>query len=463
MVYAVTDLETIGGSTKSTKITEISIFLTDGEKIIDEYTRLVNPEQPIPYFITGLTGINNEMVQDAPKFYEIAKEIIEFIGDAVFVAHNVGFDYNVLRHEYKSLGFDFRKPHLCTVRSSRKVIPGYSSYSLGKLTDQLGIAIEGRHRARGDALATAKLFHLIYQKDENNLASFLQNDVIPQHLHPGLDLSIIEDIPKKVGIYKFYNEEHQLIYIGKSKNIQSRVKQHLKSKTSKKAFCIAKEIAHIETELTGSETIALIHESSLIKKHQPRFNQRLKKDRYPFGLYSYEDGNAAPDGGQGYINLHIDQVKNKNTPPMTTFFNKKEAVNYLEKMVEDHQLCKKLLGLYPTKSSCFGYQTKQCKGACIGEESPKSYNKRVQEMFNHLQFDLKNFYLIDTGRSRSEISLILVERGSFIGYGFLPQHLHNSPLEKWKEYIVHYQEDRDIRMIIKRIFRIKKEVQIRNF
>src|SRR5690554_7985377 len=171
MLYAVTDLETTGGSIKNSKITEISIFITDGEKILDEFTSLVNPEQPIPYFISQLTGINDDMVEGAPKFYELAKQIIEFIGDAVFVAHNVGFDYNVLRSEYRSLGYEFRTNHLCTVKSSRQIIPGYASYSLGKITDELGIDLVGRHRARGDALATTELFHLLFSKNHELLNS----------------------------------------------------------------------------------------------------------------------------------------------------------------------------------------------------------------------------------------------------------------------------------------------------
>ena len=227
MLYAITDLETTGGSISKSKITEFSIFLTDGEKIIDEFTSLVDPERPIPYFISQLTGINDEMVEDAPKFYELAKQVLEFIGDAVFVAHNVGFDYNVLRSEYKSLGFEFRMEYLCTVKSSRQIIPGHASYSLGKLTNELGISLVGRHRARGDALATVELFHLLYEKDQEKLSGYIQSDLIPQHLHPGLDFDAIAEIPKLTGIYKFYDQENRLIYIGKSNNIRSRVQQHL--------------------------------------------------------------------------------------------------------------------------------------------------------------------------------------------------------------------------------------------
>src|SRR5690554_6922959 len=456
MLYAVTDLETTGGSIKNSKITEISIFITDGYKIIDEFTSLIDPEQPIPYFISKLTGINDEMVENSPKFYELAKEIIEFIGDAVFVAHNVGFDYNVLRSEYRSLGYEFRKEHLCTVKSSRQIIPGYASYSLGKLTDELGIELVGRHRARGDALATTELFHLLFNKNHELLNSFIQSDIIPKHLHPGLDFDAIEDIPKKTGVYKFYDEESRLIYIGKSKNIRSRVQQHLKNNKSKKAINMSKEIVRVEYDLTGSEIIALIHESNLIKKYKPQFNRQLRKDKYPYGLYSFEDG-------KGYINLHIDLIKNRQDPAITTFSNRKEGVGFLEKAVLEYQLCQKLTGLYPSQSSCFQYHTKECKGACIGEEAPEEYNQRIEKLIKQLNFDLDNFFIVDRGRNNDELALLMVERGTFIGYGYLPKRFNDGDVETWKEVIDRYKEDRDIRLIINRTVRLGKGIEIRKF
>lgn len=174
--FAIIDIETTGGSPKDSKVTEIAIYKHDGKKIIDEYSALVNPEIPIPPFIVNLTGISDKMVKNAPIFFEIAKKIIEFTEGCIFVAHNVGFDYSVIRSEFNSLGFDYRRAHLCTVRSSRFIIPDQKSYSLGKLTKSLGIALTGRHRAGGDALATAKLFSLLYKKDKKSLESFIQEE-----------------------------------------------------------------------------------------------------------------------------------------------------------------------------------------------------------------------------------------------------------------------------------------------
>lgn len=456
MKFAITDLETTGGSMKATKITEIAIYISDGERIIDEYSTLVNPERPIPPFITRLTGINDEMVSNAPKFYDIAREIIEFIGDAVFVAHNVGFDYNVLRSEYKSLGYDFRARHMCTVRAARYVIPGHASYSLGKLTDDLDIVLHDRHRATGDARATALLFHLLYEKDTNNLETFLQEDIQPKSLHPGLDIDVIDELPKATGVYKFYSAEKDLIYIGKSRNIQNRVKQHLKNNSSKKAIKMREEIADIQFELTGSEAIALLRESHLIKTYQPRYNRALRKDKFPFGLYSFEDG-------KGYINLTIDYVKRKTGQPHTTFTSKREGVRFLTYALEKYELCQKLLGLYPTKDACFNYHIKQCLGACVGEEETESYNQRVASLLNSLDFETDSFFLVDKGRNKEEISLILVDRGTYRGYGYLPNALNDGSIETWKEAITYFREAKDDRIIIQRMLRMERYKELRPF
>lgn len=186
MHYVIIDIETTGGNPKNSKITEIAMYKHDGENIIDEYITLLNPEINIPPFIVQLTGISDEMVQNSPKFFEIAKDIVEFTEGCIFVAHNVAFDYGVIRHEFKSLGYDYRRPHLCTVRTSRHLIPGHESYSLGKLSRKLGIEITSRHRAGGDALATAHLFSILHNKAKGDLKNFIHQELNPKQLHPNL-------------------------------------------------------------------------------------------------------------------------------------------------------------------------------------------------------------------------------------------------------------------------------------
>lgn len=449
----IVDIETTGGSPKNSKITEIAMYKHDGNTIIDEYITLVNPEMTIPPFITNLTGISDLMVKDAPKFYEIAKNIVEFTEGCIFVAHNVGFDYGVIRSEFKSLGFDFRRSHLCTVRSSRYVIPGKDSYSLGKLTRSLGIELNGRHRAGGDALATAHLFTLLYEKDPNNLSTFIQEEVNPKNLHPNLNVDALEELPNKIGVYKLYNEVNQLIYVGKSIHIRKRVEQHLRNNTTKKGLQMQKEIARIDFELSGSELIALLRESELIKQHQPLYNRSLRRNSFPYGLYDYTDEH-------GYLRLFISQVSKTNAIPLTQFNSKREGSAYLERIVEDYELCKKLCDLYKTNSACFQYTIKQCNGACVQEEDPMSYNERCQTIINELSLSGSSFFIVDKGRDKNEKSLIYVENGSLRGYGYAPFHFNKWNPTRWKKFIEPCDENRDARTILKAFLRKKDSFKI---
>ena len=456
MNYVIVDIETTGGSPKASKITEIAIYKHDGTTIIGEFSSLVNPEMKIPEFIVRLTGISDSMVASAPKFYELAKEIIEFTEGCIFVAHNVGFDYGILRHEFRTLGYDYRRPHLCTVRTSRYVIPGLESYSLGKLSRNLGIEIVGRHRAGGDALATAHLFTLLFEKDPDNLQKFIQQEVNPKILHPNLDLENLDEIPNKPGVYKFFNDLNQLIYIGKSKHIKNRIDQHLRNSKTKKGTQMMAEISRIEYDLTGSELIALLSESQLIKSLQPSYNQKLKKSKFPYGLFDRADE-------KGYIQLYIALTSKKTENPILRFSTKKEASAYVDRMCEKYTLCQKLCDLYPTQSACFHYSIKKCSGACIQAESATDYNERVQSFINNLSFNGESFYIVDKGRHKSEKSLVLVERGSISGFGFAPYHFQGLSPENWKQFIDLVSEDRDARTILNQHLRRSERNEIIHF
>lgn len=274
-MYAIVDIETTGGSSRIEKITEIAIIQHDGEKITGEYSTLVNPERNIPYYITSLTGITNEMVEDAPRFFEVARTIVEMTEGRTMVAHNARFDYSFIREEFKSLGYNFRRNLLDTVTLSRKLIPGHKSYSLGNICRDLGIAINGRHRAAGDALATAELFRLLMEKDNqvrNQGHGLIKNTKLSK-LNPGLDVSKVDMVPEEPGVYYFYDEKGNLIYIGKSRNLRQRVSTHLSNNTTGRSMEMRDMIADLDWEVTGSELIALLLESAEIKKNKPLYNR----------------------------------------------------------------------------------------------------------------------------------------------------------------------------------------------
>ncbi len=280
-MFAILDTETTGGSPADSKITEIAIFLHDGKKIHDKYVTLINPETHIPAFITKLTGISNEMVSDAPKFFEVAKDIVNITRDAVFVAHNVSFDYGMVRKEFRELGYDYSRLQLCTVKSSRKIFPGFPSYSLGNLCRSLNIKLANHHRAEADAQATVKIFELLYSNAGDEILNHASQHGSFKSSNP-LAAGIMPNIPEATGVYYIKNESGEIIFIHHAKNIRKAVWAHFKSKGSKWAVNLSKGIAEVQFRITGSFLLASFLSAYEIEKENPRFNgtaRRIKKEK----------------------------------------------------------------------------------------------------------------------------------------------------------------------------------------
>ncbi len=446
MKYAIIDIETTGGSPHTEKITEIAIFVHDGKQIIDEFVSLINPERYIPPFITGLTGITNEMVADAPKFYEVAREVVLKTEDAVFVAHNVNFDYRFIKEEFKNLGFEYERKTLDTVRLSRKLLPGHTSYSLGKICDDLKIKINGRHRAAGDALATVKLFEILLQKN----GAFLEAANPEQYKYlKGIDSELhkelVKNLPEKTGVYYFFDHNKNLIYIGKSINIKSRVAQHLRNSGGRKALEMREKIAEVNYELAGSELVALLKESEEIKKFQPVYNRKQRRSMYSYGLFtSYNEF--------GYITFQLGTITQKSGLPIATFENVTEGKKYLFHWVEKYNLCQKLCGLYKTDGACFHHGIGMCRGACMGKESGPDYNKRALQLIESFEYQVSDFYIIDKGREESERSVIAVRNGHYQGFGYIDTEFA-SHTEQLADCIDTYKDNREVQSIIKNFIR----------
>ena len=440
-MYSVVDIETTGNGYKGQKITEISVFLFDGEKIIDEFTSLVNPEQAIPYFITNLTGITEAMVRTAPKFYEIAKKVAEITKDAIFVAHNVNFDYNIIRDEFKSLGFDFKRKKLCTVRLSRKIIPGLSSYSLGNICTAEGIEIAARHRAKGDAEATVELFRRLLKRDDNfTINSFLNAKSREATLPPLLDKKVVDKLPERHGVYYFKNEQKEVIYVGKANNIKQRVISHFYDK-KKKEITMCLETADISYTETGSELIALLRESSEIKHLYPKFNRAQRKAGEAVGLFSYEDQ-------KGIVHLAFNRLK--LTPnPLMKFYSMAACRSMLEKVCEVFELCPKYCHLQTNVNACFHYQLQQCKGICTGKEAVESYNKRVYEAIKSLGLQTENLVIKESGRNNKEIGFALILNGIYQGFGYVDKKIKIEDTDDYQLYLQPQQDNRDVQRILK--------------
>ena len=289
--YSIVDIETTGGSRNGNKITELAIINLDADQVVEEFSTLINPERAIPANITYLTGINNQMVENAPKFYEVAKKIVQMTEGRIFVAHNVFFDYNFIKHEFAELGFQFKREKLCTVRLARKYISGHKSYSLGNICSDLGIEIEDRHRALGDAKATSILFKKIMANIEDN--DFVEKESKKVMIPPNLDRSEYDSLPNDIGVYYFYNQKNELLYVGKSKDIKKRVSQHFRLDIKRKKDILLKNsIARIDYKLMGHELAALLYECHEIKDKWPPFNISLKSRKFTYGVILKEDKNG---------------------------------------------------------------------------------------------------------------------------------------------------------------------------
>ncbi|MCK7590821.1 exonuclease domain-containing protein [Subsaxibacter sp. CAU 1640] len=450
-MYAILDIETTGGKYNEEGITEIAIYKFDGHKTIDQFISLVNPEREIQPFVVNLTGINNNMLRTAPKFYEVAKRIVEITEDCIIVAHNSEFDYRILRTEFSRLGFDFKRKTLCTVDLAKVLIPDQPSYSLGKLTRALGIPVSDRHRASGDAMATVKLFKMLLAKDDKKTIISDAVKCEPMFKMETNLKNIIDGLPTTTGVYYIHNAQGDVIYIGKSKNIRNRINQHF-TNTSNKSKKIQVQVAAVTYESTGSELVAMLKENDEIKKIKPVLNRGLKRNGFTYALYSFVDD-------KGYINLKIDAADGRKKS-ITTFANKQSAKSFLSNVIDKFQLCQKLSGLYNTKSSCFKYDINECFGACIEKESPEDYNQRVQELIDNNSFEAKNIAIIDRGREIDERSVLLIENGVFKGLGFYNLNYQINNLKVLETIITPMENNRDTQHIIQTYLRKNKNIKI---
>lgn len=439
-MYAIVDIETTGGSSMGDRITEIAIYKHDGERIVDEFVTLINPGRRIPYYISELTGIYDNMVQGAPKFYEVARRIVEITEGCAFVAHNVKFDYHFIRNAFKDLGYDFNRKTLCTVQLSRKYLPGHQSYSLGKLCRDLGIDLKSHHRAAADARATVTLFEMLLKADGNHFkrtSKKEQRDTEKLGDHPVRQKVLA--LPETPGVYYLYNDAGELIYVGKSKNLKSRVLSHLANFTTKKAVAMRDAVTDLRYVETGSDLIAQLRESHEIKKYKPIFNRAQRRSSYSYGLF-------AEYQLDGYMHLRLAHVK--GTEPITTFTTKEEGKKYIERLMDDMDLCQRLVGLYGSHGACFNYTIKQCNGACVGVEPPEEYNPRVLKAIANIRYDHDSFLVVDRGRTDDERSVVYVKNYTYQGYGFVPSKLANDP-GAMIDAIQPQPDNRDVQQILR--------------
>lgn len=430
-MYAIVDIETTGGHASGNGITEIAICIHNGVKVVDRFHTLINPNQKIPVYITALTGISNAMVATAPTFEEVADEVYAYLHDAVFVAHNVNFDYSFIKHQLKNSGYDLNVKKLCTVRLGRKVFPGLPSYSLGNFCRTMGIEIENRHRADGDADATATLFTKMLLQDgaQVHIDKMLKKTSSEQWLPTYLDKAVIEALPNKPGVYYFHNAKGKIIYVGKAINVRKRVSSHFThNDEGRRRQHFLRFVANITCQVCASELHALVLESAEIKRLWPKYNYSQKQPAQKYGLYSFEDG-------KGYLRLAIDKKK-KHLKAHYHFNLLHEGLVMLIKMAEQFELDRKL---------CFIDKDPLNEKDIAFLDPPSHYNGKVKSALKELDAQLQTFMLLDDGLEADQKLCMLIERGSFWGMGYINAAQQPDNIDTLKEILSPYADNDFIR------------------
>jgi DNA polymerase III subunit epsilon len=440
-MYAIVDIETTGTYSAANGITEISIHVFDGTVVVEKFETLINPGQPIPRYIQAMTGITDEMVADAPSFSDIAQKIYSILHDKIFIAHNVNFDYSFVNGHLREHGFDLNSKKLCTVRLSRKIFPGFPSYSLGKLCQSLGITINSHHRAGGDTEATVKIFQLLLANDkEQHIQKSLLRNSKEATLPPNVPKEHFEQLPYTPGVYYFHNEKGKVVYVGKANNIRYRVNSHFSNNSeSRQKQNFLKHVHAISFQPCGTELMACILESTEIKKRWPVFNQSQKRWEDIYGIFMYEDQN-------GYLRLAIDKNR-KRLNPVYTFHYIVDGHAIIRKLIRDFNLCPKLCFLQKDPGKCEGIKEKYCFGACEQKESADAYNQRIKKACDLLRSQ-PSFVIIDKGLNSEDQSCILVCEGKFYGMGYIPVDAQITDAETLKDHLTVYKENSFIRNLI---------------
>jgi DNA polymerase-3 subunit epsilon len=397
-MYAIVDIETTGGYAAANGIIEIAVRIFDGKTVVEEYETLVNPGQPIPKYIQAFTGISNEMVADAPSFEEVAQTVFTLLQGQIFVAHNVNFDYSFIKNHLDACGYTLQSRKLCTVRLSRQIFPGFPSYSLGNLCNSLQIDLTNRHRAGGDADATVILFQKMLESDTKDLISTsLKRNSKEQALATHVPKAQFEALPQTPGVYYFHDQKGKIVYVGKAKNIKTRVNSHFSNNSDgRQKQNFMRHIHSISFQSTATELMAAILESTEIKRLWPAFNTSQKKQEEVFGILVYEDQN-------GYMRLAIEK-KGRYTNPVYTFHFKVDGHGVLRKLMKEYALCPKLCFMQTDNDPCIGMEEAYCEGACEKKEAPATYNQKVLKAIAALT-QRPSYLVLDKGLNEERVIL----------------------------------------------------------
>jgi len=387
-VFSIVDTETTGMRPPLSRIIDIGIIRVEHGKVVERFQTLLNPGISIPSYIKRFVHIDDEDLQDAPAFEEVALQVHELLKDSVFVAHNAPFDYAFLKSEFGRLDMSFKAETLCSVKLSRALVPKARSHSLDSVIDRYGISLTGqRHRALPDAEAVWEFFkrasnehapkdiRLAVARARSGMADASSISGSAPSM-PAIARDTFGDMPDSAGVYFFYGPEQELLYIGKSKHVRTRARAHFHTSENKKEQRIQRETSTVASVRTSGELSALLLEAALIKQQSPLYNRALRKRKL---LVTGSRG----INGNGYATLELSRTERIDPASgvLGVFRTTTQAKAKLRALAKEYRLCHKLLGLEPGEGACFAHQLKACNGACAGKENTEEYNARFDAAF----------------------------------------------------------------------------------
>lgn len=434
-MFAVIDIETTGGQLYEDRITEIAIFLTDGEKIVDKYSTLVNPQRKIMPFVSKLTGITDAMVAHSPTFEEVSEAIEKFTEGAIFVAHNIGFDYSVIKREFKRMGKGYRRNNLCTVKLAQKTIKDQPSYSLGTLCDNIGIKLEARHRAYGDAEATTLLLHkIIAENGMDTVLKMTSEQVQHLELKGNLTTEMIESLPEDPGIYRFIDQKGKILFIKSAKNIYAEVSKFLEKEANNPAYENLFERIHaIDAQVVNSIIVSQLQEIEEIRNSKPMFCKAALSRAFPVGVYESKE----PDQKSFYLE------RNPNGNALWRFSTEKGAQKFLKTFVKTYNL-----------------QIPDLPASKTYLEILKVQEEKVNRALTHKLYPYRNFFLVREVPFAKMVYLIYVEDFAYQGFAELDVDLFDGSIDTMKDSIVLCDNNPHTQRILQTYLRKKKNVKL---
>jgi DNA polymerase-3 subunit epsilon len=443
-MYAIIDVETTGGSPSIDRIIEIAVIVYDGVNVIEQYSSLVNPRRNIDKYVTQLTGITDKMVKSAPAFEDIQDKILELTEGNIFVAHNVKFDYGMIRSEYKRIGVDFVRKHIDTVTLSQKVLPGFTSYSLGSLCDSLGIIIENRHRALGDAEATVKLLDIILKQStsKKHIEIELNQGIDPSILPPNITLGEIEKLPEEPGVFYFKDMDDNVLFIDASKNVRREVIKFFNKNEGLPERQLSHEtITQIDYQATGNELIARLWAYHELRERAPLFNKKPKDYKFSHGIFLTTDSD-------GFKHLKVEKLDFAEGEVALKFQGKGTAIKVLHKIITEGHLQVQFSLL------------KKMNDPEQRENFKKSYNEKIERAVRKYLYKNTNFFIVGDGRRPDENSVVWIENSNYRGYGYICPELTEVTVENLMASVKPQTDDLEIQKIIRQELRKGKGLRI---